>query len=88
MVQAFKQLTEKRLKWYGDVRRMKEKHIVRRMLDSRCGHTREKKKRAAKPKMLKDDRQRNQQGRMQDKANQLHRRPQMTGQARDEEEDI
>ena len=31
--------------------RMKEELIVRRMLDSRCGHTREKKKRAAKPKV-------------------------------------
>ena len=28
-----KKITEKRLKWYGHVRRMKEEHIVRRMLD-------------------------------------------------------
>ena len=31
--QASKKITEKRLKWYGNVRRMKEEHIVRRMLD-------------------------------------------------------
>ena len=33
MVQASTKITEKRLKWYGHVRRMKEEHIVRRMLD-------------------------------------------------------
>ena len=33
VVQASKQITEKRLKWYGHVRRMKEEHILRRMLD-------------------------------------------------------
>ena len=33
MVQASKKITEKLLKWYGHVRRMKEEHIVRRMLD-------------------------------------------------------
>ena len=33
VVQAAKKITEKRLKWYGHVRRMKEEHIVRRMLD-------------------------------------------------------
>ena len=33
VVQASKKLAEKRLKWYGHVRRMKEEHIVRRMLD-------------------------------------------------------
>ena len=32
-MQASKKITEKRLKWYGHVRRMKEEHIVRRMLD-------------------------------------------------------
>ena len=47
--------------------------------------------RATKPKM--DDRdgaergQRNKQGSMEEEANQLNRRPQMTGQARDEDED-
>ena len=40
VVLASKKITEKRLKWYGHVRRMKEEHIVRRMY--RCGHTREK----------------------------------------------
>ena len=30
---------------------MKEEHIVRRMLELRCGDTGEKKKRTAKPKM-------------------------------------
>ena len=33
VVQASKKITEKRLKWYGHVRRMTEEHIVRRMLD-------------------------------------------------------
>ena len=33
VVQASKKIAEKRLKWYGHVRRMKEEHIVRRMLD-------------------------------------------------------
>ena len=33
VVQASKKITEKGLKWYGHVRRMKEEHIVRRMLD-------------------------------------------------------
>ncbi len=33
VVQASKKITEKRLKWYGHVRRMKVEHIVRRMLD-------------------------------------------------------
>ena len=32
VVQECKKITEKRLKWYGHVRRMKEEHIVRRML--------------------------------------------------------
>ena len=33
LVQASKKITKKRLKWYGHVKRMKEEHIVRRMLD-------------------------------------------------------
>ena len=33
VVQASKKITEKRLKWYGHVRRMKEECLVRRMLD-------------------------------------------------------
>ncbi len=50
VVEASQKITEKRLKWYGHVRRMKEELIVRRMLDVHR-HNREKKKRAAKPKM-------------------------------------
>ena len=45
-----KKITEKR-PCGGSVRRMNDEHIVRRMLDSRCGHTRKKKKRAAKSKV-------------------------------------
>ena len=33
MVQASKKVTENRLKWYVHVMRMKEEHIVGRMLD-------------------------------------------------------
>ena len=33
LVQASKKITEKRLKRYGHVRKMKEGHVVRRMLD-------------------------------------------------------
>ena len=33
MTQASKKITEKRLKWYGHVMRMKEEHIEGRMLD-------------------------------------------------------
>ena len=33
MLHASKKITEKRLKWYGHLRRMKEEHTVRRMLD-------------------------------------------------------
>ena len=33
VVQASKKIIEIRLKWYGHVRRMKDEHIVRRMLD-------------------------------------------------------
>ena len=32
VVQASKKITEKRLKWYGHVVRMKEENIVRRLL--------------------------------------------------------
>ena len=49
VVQASKKITGKRLKWYGYMMRMKEEHIVRRMLDVK--HMREKNKRAAKPKV-------------------------------------
>ena len=33
VLQASKKITEKRLKWYGHVVRIKEEHIVRRMFD-------------------------------------------------------
>ena len=33
MVQAFKKITDKRLKWYDHVTIMKEEHIVRTLLD-------------------------------------------------------
>ena len=33
VVQASNAITGKRLKWYGHVRRMKEEHIVRKLLD-------------------------------------------------------
>ena len=33
VVQASRKTTEKRMKWCGHVRRMKEEHIVRRMID-------------------------------------------------------
>ena len=65
--------------------------------NARCGHTREKKKRAAKPKMERRMQERhdrggsergqyNKQGSMEEYDHQLYRRPQMTGQAREEEE--
>ena len=67
--------------------------------NTRCGHTRDKKKRAAKPKMERcvyerydrggvERGQRNKHGRMEEEANQLYRRPQMMGQAREEEEEV
>ena len=63
----------------------------------KCGHTGEKRKRTAKPTMERfmqerHDRsgyergQHDKQGRMEEEANQLYRRLQMTGQAREEEE--
>ena len=65
----------------------------------RCGHTGEKKKRTANPTMKRcmqerHDRggsergQNDKQGRMDEAAKQLYRRPQMTGQAREEEEEV
>ena len=88
VVQASKKITEKRLKWYGHVRRMKEEHIVRRMLDvvipgkRRRGRPNLRWKDACKRDMTQSGLK---QGRMEKEANQLYRRPQMTGQARDEE---
>ena len=52
MMQVSKKITEKLLKWYGHVRKLKEEHMVAHgEKNARCGHTRGKKKRAAKPKM-------------------------------------
>ena len=62
VVQHSKKITEKRLKWYGHVRRMKEEHTVRRMLDVDIGPTREKKKRGAKPKMERRMQERHDRG--------------------------
>ena len=64
----------------------------------RCGHTREKKKRVAKPKMERRMQERhdkggsergqvNKQGSMEEYDHQPYRQPQMTGQAREEEEE-
>ena len=66
--------------------------------NARCGHTREKKARAAKPRMERrmqerHDRggsergQENKQGSMEEYHHQLYRRPKMSGQAREEGED-
>ena len=96
VVQASKKITEKRLKLYGHVRRMKEEHIVRRMLDVEIPVKRTKG--AAKPKMERrmqerHDRDRsgrgqdNRQGSMGEYHHQLYRRPQTTGQAREEDEE-
>ena len=65
--------------------------------NARRGHTMEKKKRAAKPKMERSMQERhdrggsergqdNKQGSMEEYHHQLYRRPQMTGQAREGEE--
>ena len=95
MVQTSKKITEKRLKWYGHVSRMKEEHIVRRILDVEIPG----KRRRGRPHLMerrmqeRHDRggsergQDNKQGSMEEYHHQLYRRPQMTGQAREEEEE-
>ena len=79
VVQASKNITEKRLKWYGHVRRMKEEHIVKRMLDVDIPG-----KRRGRPNLRWKDGcnrgrvergQRNEQGRMEEEANQLNGDP-------------
>ena len=66
--------------------------------NARCGNTRENKKRAAKPTMERRMQERhdrdgsergqyNKQGSMEEYHHQLYRRPQMTGQAMEEEEE-
>ena len=90
VVQASKKITEKRLKWYGHVRRMKEEHIVIRMLDVEIPGER----RRGRPNLRWKERhdtsgsergQHVKQGSMEEYDHQLYRRPQMTGQAREEE---
>ena len=95
VVLASKTITEKRLNWYFHVRRMKEKHIVRRMLDvdipgkRRRGRPNLRWKDACKRDMTDGSErgQDNKQGSMEEYHHQLYRRPQMTGQAREEEEE-
>ena len=91
-LQASKKITEKRQKWYGHVMRTKEEHIVRRMLDvdvpgKRRGRPNLRWTDAWKRRGGAERTQRNTQGRMEEEANQLYRRPEMTGQAREEEEE-
>ena len=96
MVQAAKKNTEKQLKWYGHVMRMKEEHIVRGMLDVDIPG----KRRRGWPNLrLKDAYKRDitEAGLKEDnttdwvewrkKINSYTSEPQMTGQARDEEEE-
>ena len=95
MGQASKKITEKRLKWYGRVRRMKEEHTVRRMLDVDIPG----KRRRGRPNLWWKDAckrvpplsrgrtergQHNKQGSKEEENKQLYRRLQMSGQARDE----
>ena len=97
MVQASNKNTEKRLKWYGHVRRMKEEHIVRRMLEldipgkRRRGRPNLRWKDACKRDMtqagLKEDNATN-RAEWRKKLISYTRQPQMTGQARDEGEDL
>ena len=91
VVQESKKITE-RLKWYGHVRRMKEEHIVRRMLDVDIP---EKRRRGRSNLGWKDvcERDMTQAGLKEDNATnrvewrkKVYRRPDMTGQARDEED--
>ena len=98
VAEASKKFTEQRLKWYGRVRRMKEEHIVRRMLDVDIpgkmirGRPNLRWKDACKERYgtgRVEGGQLNKQGRMEEVlADQLYRRPQMTRQAMDEEEDV
>ena len=76
--------------------RMKEAHIVKRMLDVdipgkiRRGRPNLRQKDACRQRFYRGGTERgqhNEQGSMEEVAKQLYRRPQMTGQARDEEED-
>ena len=82
----------KRLKWYGHVRRMKEEHIGRIMLDVDKPGIRRRRlpnliwKDSCKTDMTSgvERRQCNKQNRMDEEANQLCWRPLTSGQAREE----
>ena len=80
------------MKWYGH----EENERAHGEKNDRCGHTGEKKKRATKPKTEicvqgrygingAEMGKHNKQGSMEEEDKQLYRRPQMTGQARDDE---
>ena len=97
MVQASKKITEKTT----EVVRPCEKNErgAHSEKNARCGNTREKKKKAAKPKMERRMQERhdsdgsesgqyNKQGSMEEYHHQLYRLPQMTGKAREEEDVI
>ena len=100
VVQASKKITEKRLKWYGHVSRMKDEHIVRRMLHveipgkRRRGRPNLRWKDACKRDMtevgLKEDKTTNRAAWRNTIISMIPashcRRPQMTGQAREEED--
>ena len=86
------------LKWMCGVTmrdKIRNEHIIRttRVVQAGCEHTRQKKKRAAKPKIERcmqerhdrggcERRQDNKQGSIEEYDHQLYRRPQMAGQAR------
>ena len=97
VMKASTKITEKRLKSYGHVRRMKVEHIVRRILDASTyqmniirGRPNLRWKirvREILQRLIKK-RTTQQTGQNGGGENQLYRRPQMTGQAREGEGDI
>ena len=91
VVQTSKKIIEILLKWCGHVRRTKEEHIVRIMLGvimpvkRRRGRPNLRRKDACKLDMTQTGLKEDNATHRAEEANQLYRRPQMTGQARDEE---
>ena len=94
VVQASKKITEKRLVPPCE----ENERGAHSEKNARCGNTRETKNRATKPKMERRMQERhdsagsergqdNKQGSMEEYDHQLYRRPQMTGKAREEEEE-